>query len=52
MILRAELIYLLMNVVGILMPVRATSVYKRIKASRGELAWTVVRDPSCPVFMA
>ena len=30
----------------------ATSVSSRSRASRGEFAWIVVRDPSWPVFMA
>jgi len=30
----------------------ATMVSRRIRESRAELAWMVVKDPSCPVFMA
>jgi hypothetical protein len=52
MMFRAELTYFLMNKPGMFSPLNAARVSNLIKASRGELAWMVERDPSWPVFMA
>ena len=37
---------------GSSMPLISTIVSRREMTSRGELAWTVVSEPSWPVFMA
>jgi hypothetical protein len=48
----AELICWRIALSGSCRPAMATIVSRRARASRGELEWIVVSDPSWPVFMA
>ena len=48
----AEAIWLRTALIGISIPAIAIMFSRREQASRAELAWIVVIDPSWPVFMA
>ena len=50
--LMPEAIWLRMAESGRSMPIMVTICSMRVRASRAVLAWTVVIDPSWPVFMA